>query len=202
MGWELIAQTFHLWYTGDHLKLLKIMFKRQAGRTQWRICMYTTVLHRIRHIIITSNYSTNHEECKRRQLFKYFDSFSGDQPGTSGCKCCFVCATYCQCGSCSYTLSSLTYFDLKSAHVSIRSHNKLIFSVMRYIIASCFFIHLESFCLSAVLNKLPFTLQEEWDHLAVCWKTLEVFTGSMTTSFPIFADEWEVDAGSIPHSLS
>ena len=55
------------------------------------------------------DYSINHTECKRKQLFKEFDSFYADQSLVKGCQCCFVCAHKCQCGSCSSVLSRFVY---------------------------------------------------------------------------------------------
>ena len=44
-------------------------------------------------------YSTKHDTCKRLKLFQPFDSFTSDNRTVFGCKCCFVCASSCECGN-------------------------------------------------------------------------------------------------------
>ena len=55
-------------------------------------------------------YSTQHEQCKRVQLFSGFDSFKSDFHMESHCKCCFVCAKSCKCGQCDAFVSKFVYY--------------------------------------------------------------------------------------------
>ena len=54
-------------------------------------------------------YSTKHDRCKRLELFHPFDSFISDNRSVFGCKCCFICASSCQCGDCDSYLASFSY---------------------------------------------------------------------------------------------